>query len=447
MTHIHLYIYRCYKNEKTIVSFWTERNSIDGLEIAGLKFSEPGKGKSTPDQYAALSKKEIDRSLKMGFDADTPEKMGNCIKKFGLSNVVIMLGGTKKVDISLEKDQLPNAGMYHDFEFREDGIIARRQSQIGVGVFFPLKPYSKVPSFDGEIINKEQLEDYQPTKCTTVPYTLASKVDTLKENEPDNDGVNDEEIDGLKNDCVVENGESVVWSCPNPRCSLQFLRKSNFDRHQNQHSKCKELNKRPTVKEYVTERVISKYGISSNKVPEDVRQKRRLVTYMGDLAPATMLNDEKELLLEGNALHVKKTAKYLNEKQKNYLQSLFDDGIASGKKARPHEVEKNMRRQLDEQGHLLFTYKEWLKESRIKTHFSNLAAKKKKKGVTKKKQGCLSFLGSQKNKTQIEVTQEDIEEAAEEMDVENDCENQINIINALENDANMIQLDKCPLQV
>lgn len=51
----------CYKSEKTILALWTLRESIPGLQIQGIWFSESGAGKSRCDAVSssALSREHI----------------------------------------------------------------------------------------------------------------------------------------------------------------------------------------------------------------------------------------------------------------------------------------------------------------------------------------------------------------------------------------------------
>ena len=47
---ISIFLSGCYHSERTIVSLWSKRKSIKDLTIKKIIFSEPGKGKSAPDQ-------------------------------------------------------------------------------------------------------------------------------------------------------------------------------------------------------------------------------------------------------------------------------------------------------------------------------------------------------------------------------------------------------------
>ena len=73
----------CYKNEHTIKWLWWNRRCVKGLEILGVRFSEPGKGKSVPDQVSAITKRAINTALKNKKDANSPSEMIECATMYG----------------------------------------------------------------------------------------------------------------------------------------------------------------------------------------------------------------------------------------------------------------------------------------------------------------------------------------------------------------------------
>lgn len=83
----------------------------------------------------------------------------------------------------------------------------------------------------------------------------------------------------------------------------------------------------------------------------------------------------RPVLEEGWSL--KKSSKHyrFNEKQKGYLLSKFNVGVASGRKVNPDVVAKEMRRCLGPDKERMFTVSEFLTGQQIKSFFSRQAAK------------------------------------------------------------------------
>ena len=84
---------------------------------------------------------------------------------------------------------------------------------------------------------------------------------------------------------------------------------------------------------------------------------------------------DRQVLQEGWSL--KKSSKHyrFNEKQKAYLLSKFNVGMASGHKVNPEVVAKEMRRCVSPDKERMFTVSEFLAGQQIKSFFSRQAAK------------------------------------------------------------------------
>ena len=71
-----------------------------------------------------------------------------------------------------------------------------------------------------------------------------------------------------------------------------------------------------------------------------------------------------------------KQRKRLSEKQKQYLQDVYQIGESSGDKAEPASVARSMRKSKNSDGSLLFDASEFLTPQQIANFFSRLSAKK-----------------------------------------------------------------------
>ena len=67
------------------------------------------------------------------------------------------------------------------------------------------------------------------------------------------------------------------------------------------------------------------------------------------------------------------------ERVKQYLQSCFDIGVRTGRKADPAQVSMDMRNAKTADGKRVFSRDEWLTKVQIKGFFSRLAAAKRKR--------------------------------------------------------------------
>ena len=64
----------CYHCTATVARLWSQRKSIEGLQIVGIHFGEPGKGKSICDRHFAIIRLHVRRCVKEGHDANTPKR-------------------------------------------------------------------------------------------------------------------------------------------------------------------------------------------------------------------------------------------------------------------------------------------------------------------------------------------------------------------------------------
>lgn len=78
----------------------------------------------------------------------------------------------------------------------------------------------------------------------------------------------------------------------------------------------------------------------------------------------------------GYALKKRKKGTRFSIKVKDYILNVFEAGETTGKKANPYSVSTNMRYEVDENGHRLFTQSEWLSQQQVRGLFANFATKK-----------------------------------------------------------------------
>ena len=150
-----------------MVGLWSLRNGgiAKGLKINGYYFSEPGGGKSRADTFGALAKTHVAKALDAKQDADTPKKFAAALCfRDGIANGVIMCGGVINKTPMPKTKQLPELQQLRHFEFNKTGTTAKKVSDIGEGKRISLKPIPTEPTYDYEIVNLHQLENFSPKK-------------------------------------------------------------------------------------------------------------------------------------------------------------------------------------------------------------------------------------------------------------------------------------------
>ena len=334
-------------------------------------------GKSTPDQYSAISKRKIGSSVRQGLLADTPENVCKCIKsQGGTANTLLLCGGIQKQALELGANQklIEDISKFHDFAFESRGVRVWKQSGIGDGHFIKLTDnLGNHPEYKATVQNPEQLsDDFKILKNSRVKVNFDSNTSHVS-NLPE--GSEEDEEDG-----ATYLGDAKVFDCGNPLCRKKFTTLAGQEHHKNGLSNCIQNKRSISISGMVSQEFAKKFGVSN--VPQVFRERRQLRTFMENLKPAILFDEKFEVVMEeGGSLHKTPTRVVLNSKQKKYLLEIFEDGMQGKKKAKADIIEKKMRYVPAEgnEEELLFHHTEWLTEQRIKGEFSRIAAMKKKK--------------------------------------------------------------------
>ena len=198
---------------------------------------------------------------------DSPEKMAKASCLFdGVANLLVFLGGVKKEDPDT-LGEIPNLSFYHEFLFLDEGIKVWKQSGIGSGYFIQLTRMKKTPRFNGEIFNKVQLNENLMTR-------KKHKIDYQK---PENRRITLGSDGTQKFEDVVHeqvSDECAIWFCKNDLCDKKFLTLLGYENHMNKLSKCSMRKNNKTIRNVVTEKVISKFGMSPECQAEDFKSRR-----------------------------------------------------------------------------------------------------------------------------------------------------------------------------
>lgn len=274
--------------------------------------------KSIPDQYSAISKRTISRSLNAGFDCNSPIEMAESILRFGpLSNVLIFVGSLINKSTPTEINKIEGITQYHDFEFHPGGVIARCQSSIGVGKKITLKPAKYTPeykidkSFQENIFTRQIDDSGNPKKrSSNNRYMSISQTDNFT----------DDTSDGFAQTSQAQFDEyDTVFPCPNEKCSLEFLtlggklckkkeyvnphtlchffHLQGYEAHLTDRSKCLERKWNEDIYSHVRKRFISKFGIAAK--PSNYSDSRKIVTHISEVGEPIQMNQEMLQIEEG----------------------------------------------------------------------------------------------------------------------------------------------------
>ena len=381
----------CYHCEDTVIRLWSQRKAIAGVTILALHFGEPGKGKYICDQYFAILKALMRRFRAAGNDVDTPRKFAESLGyDGGAANTIITLGdieGRRDEKEKKGKKFLKDISKYYEFEFKDDGILARYLPGFGEGEFFKLGKTVKenliIPTFNYQIINS--CPRYKP-----LPYMEAGQiVNDLKGVQGDVDSAVPMETSNAEEDSDDEEfwhkKKPLVSKCKkNSLCIKTFLRPGDCVKHSNNPS---DLCIVPVAKTSSMDQAkvmyISKNGISQKYQGKTFQQTRKMI-FHGEMLPAVdphFLNSgHKEELKLGHALPPARVSHRFTKEQKEFMISRFKRGVGNQKHLR--KMAKLVELEMHESG---FEVEEWLSEKQITAYWGKMAADQRKTFIDKEK--------------------------------------------------------------
>ena len=308
--------------------------------------------------------------------ANTPRKFAEAIvATSGPSNVIVMLG---TIDGSLpESDlQIPDLKKYHQFDFVDDGMIARYVPGIGEGVLIDLEGHKLdvQTTFKYEIINpKNQMKDHLPIKRTATEFIENGTVTvepTLAYEEQKTEG-------------VVMTQAGALWTCTkNPHCTLKYIRKSNLKKHEDKPDSCKIRMVHPTRKDFLITLNVNDNGLpSGNKDVLSTREGQKIISELQKPPPiqarddlpmeSTLLTDKDTPLLEqyhlGYCLPKPTQNPIITNEVKAYVLCLFKKGMDDiTKKVKPADAALRIQDAVNDDGSPMFLPSSWLTEKQVR---------------------------------------------------------------------------------
>ena len=107
--------------------------SSSGVSVLVVDFSDPQGGKGPADRMSATCKNHIRRYINEGHDVTTAEQMKEAILSHGRVEGVRVVVVDVAVQEAPDKRKISGINKLNNFEYREEGVLARRAYGIGTG--------------------------------------------------------------------------------------------------------------------------------------------------------------------------------------------------------------------------------------------------------------------------------------------------------------------------
>ena len=349
-------------------------------------------------------KNQVNRAVNSGQDAKDPEEFAKCATKDGgVVNTTIMIGtlidkenpidtATASDEINKKEEEeeeatatskgkkkkdkapsIPGMTYFNHIEFEEDGIKVNKHSTIGAGKFIPLKPCEMTMDLTYEVFPSGT----DGPKRTFKPFRKGGTIEPIQE---ENMTEEEAELSGEN-----ESPPDVKVQCNNNFCDATFDTFQDRDKHF--HEGACSL----TVYETVSKMWTAQFSIDMFETLTP-QQKRSMATFLTPLELARVTDTERRADLdfnsnfeEGFALKQSKDRKSFTSDQLNFVKSAFDQGeVSKSRKVKPEEVVARMRRVKvkDDEGQevFLFSKKDWLSETQVRSLFGRFARERNTKG-------------------------------------------------------------------
>ena len=122
----------CYHSATTILAMSAIQSS-SGVSVLAVDFSDPQGGKGPADRMSATCKSHIRRYINEGHDVTTAQQMKDAILSHGGVESVRVAVVEGPIRETPEKRKIPGINKLNNFEFRDEGLLARRAYGIGEG--------------------------------------------------------------------------------------------------------------------------------------------------------------------------------------------------------------------------------------------------------------------------------------------------------------------------
>ncbi len=311
------------------------------LYLCRYDFSEPQFGNDVCDRIISPLKSALRRYCNEGNDILSASDMHRALearKVKGTTVAVCEIDSTKAV---ITVDRMAGFSSYHNFSYQPEGIVVSRAYGIGPGKL--IKWNALNIKCESLIIAKDSESEKGFSSITPRRMTLPT----------------------------VQEEDDISYQCNEPGCSyvsadFEVLRDHvNFGRH--------ELSTRDN--EGIYDRLRREWAHKFATLSIEPLNRTSNITVE---VPYSRQDWTPEL--RGWALQKPRGGgTRFSENVKGYLQSRFDTGELTGRKADQNQVSKEMRAARNLDGTRKFSREEWLTKTQIRSFFLRLAAMKRKR--------------------------------------------------------------------
>lgn len=121
-----------YHSATTVLAMPTIQSS-SGVSVLAVYFSDPRGGKGPADRMSATCKSHIRRYINKGHDVTTTQQMKDAILSHGGVEGVRVAVVEAAIHETSEQRKIPGINKLKNFEFHDEGVLARRAYGIGEG--------------------------------------------------------------------------------------------------------------------------------------------------------------------------------------------------------------------------------------------------------------------------------------------------------------------------
>ncbi|CAC5384684.1 unnamed protein product [Mytilus coruscus] len=272
------------------------------------------------------------------------------------------------------KIRMPGISTYNNFNFENDGIIARKAYKVGEGHVI------KTSTQCSETISVERVYKLEVLDPFPQDQPISGKLHKFADSRIED--THDQQPCLEENQPIAENSmnistcstSSAYFCCPDFSCDKVFATSNNLDRHLligNHNYRKNTISSMDTAVQ-----IYSSSCIDLQKYHENVIQEAS-----HEVEISVNLNDKSR---KGWGLKSKRANVRFSDKVKTYLQEICASCEKTGSRPDFIALSEELRKATDENGHKLFTIQEWLNPPQIKGYIANIISKSKSSLAVKK---------------------------------------------------------------
>ncbi|CAG2244450.1 unnamed protein product [Mytilus edulis] len=355
-----------------LLAFIQQNNGQFPIKVAEYNFSEAQSGKDLCDSKTGSCRMHIYKYANEGHDVLNPRSMKLALDSYG------GVKGTQSCIVTVNADdepktkiRMPGISTYNNFNFENDGIIARKAYKVGEGhVIKTSTQYSETISVE-RVYKLEVLEPFaqdQPI-CGKLNKFADSRIEDTHDQQPSL-----EEDQPMSENSMNSSTSSAYFSCPDFSCDKVFASSNNLDRHLllgNHNYRKNTISSMDTAVQ-----IYSSSCIDLQKYHENVIQEAS-----HEVEISVNLTEKSR---RGWGLKSKRANVRFSDKVKTYLQEICASCEKTGSRPDFIALSEELRKATDENGNKLFTKQEWLNPPQIKGFIANIISKSKSSLAVKK---------------------------------------------------------------